>query len=81
MNGVRIFSHRKVGKFILKQGHLTSKMIGSSHVKVLMYILYDAETKAYLICSSTNYVKRANGVSRMSREHVFMNIINKALPE
>lgn len=54
MNGMRIFSHRKVGKFILKQGYLTSKKAGSSYVKVLMYILYGAETKASLICSSTN---------------------------
>lgn len=78
MNGVRIFSHRKVGNCILKRGYLTSKMVGSSHVKVLMYILYGAETKASLVCSSTN---SANGVSRTGRECGFTNATHEALPE
>lgn len=77
MNGATIFSRREVGKFILKQSYLTSKMVGSSHVKVLMYILYGAETKASLICSSTDQVKRVNGVSGMGREYGFMNPTNK----
>jgi len=68
MNGVRIFFHRQVGKFILKQSYLTSKMAGSCHVKVLLYILYGAETKASLIRSSTNSAKRVHRVSRMGRE-------------
>lgn len=74
MNGVRIFSN-----FILKQGYLTSKMVGSSHVKVLMYLLHGAETKAPLICSSTNQVKRVSRVSRLGGEYGFMKTTNKAL--
>lgn len=53
-------------------------MVGSSRVKVLVYVLYGAETKAPLICSSTNQVKRVSGVSKLGGEYGFMKTTNKA---
>lgn len=43
----------------MREGYLTSKMVGPSHVEVPMYILYSADKKHLFFTSEVRRVKEA----------------------